>query len=162
MRAQFTVEEEDRWERRQAMSDEFKSPFVPGARVAISDFHGDNYREGFVEKVFKTGNFTLRGSAQQWRPSYFRPLGEGPLRWSASQTGKHMRFSSRNLKIWNSETEAEITEHRAFMAREHKRRELCDRLSSIPDDALTDALLAQIEAALPAKEALIVNAGRER
>jgi hypothetical protein len=130
------------------------SPFVPGARVAISDFHGDNYREAFVEKVYKNGNFTLRDSTRQWRPSSWMPHGEDRPRWSASERGERMRFSRRNLKIWDSTTDAEITEARAFAARLHKRRELRDRLASIPDAALTDAMLAQIEAALPAKEAV--------
>lgn len=61
-----------------------KHLFVPGARVAIRDKHGDGYREAFVDKVYKNGNFTLR--SQQWRP--WRPGAHDDGRWCAHETGE--------------------------------------------------------------------------
>lgn len=81
------------------------SPFVPGARVAIEcRWSTKNFTEGFIDRVYKTGNFTLRGSSQQWRP--WRRQGD----WRARQTGADRRFSNpQNLRIWNDATNAEIT-----------------------------------------------------
>jgi hypothetical protein len=55
------------------MPDERISPFVPGARIALYDIHF-GWREAFVAKVYKNGNFTIDGdkSNHQYRPSSSR------------------------------------------------------------------------------------------
>lgn len=82
-------------------------PFVPGARVAIHDRFGDGMREGFVEKVYKTGNFTLRGSSQQWRP--WDCSWSQEKRWSATSTGSS-GWDRRRLDLWDETTDKEISD----------------------------------------------------
>ena len=125
-----------------------ESPFIPGARVAImssSVYHAD-VREAFVDKVHKSGNFTLRGSRQQWRPW-------GPstyqTEWRAIETGEG--YSKRKLVIWDDSTDAKIQEQKAEIKRNQRCHEIRDRVSSLSFDSVTDAMLDQIKAALPAQ-----------
>jgi hypothetical protein len=86
-----------------------ESPFVAGARVAIEvegGYHAPTgYKEAFVDKAFKTGRFTLRGSAQQWRP--YEPAGYTPY-WNASQTGNHGYRMGGRLRIWDDAANTEM------------------------------------------------------
>lgn len=79
--------------------------FKPGTRVAVNSrwSDGDLY-EGFVDKLYKSGRFTLRGSAQQWKA--YRDNGEP---WQAMETGSGRH--RRTLRIWTDETDAEIKAH---------------------------------------------------
>ena len=75
---------------------ELVSPFVVGARVAVQHGRSDEYTGGFIEKVYKNGNFTLRGDTskppRQWRPSHYRGYGEGrPIQWSVRWEAAHGR-----------------------------------------------------------------------
>ena len=87
------------------------SPFQPGVEVAIQIQGGwrapYSFRRGRVAKVHKTGNFTLEGSPQQWRPyapSTYEPFwragargaGDGVL-WIVDDTTK-ARISEQNLR----------------------------------------------------------------
>jgi hypothetical protein len=125
------------------MSTEETNPFVPGARVAISD-GWDNWHEGFVEKVHKTGRFTLKdGKGQQWRPvsyrdSYWRAFKTGVVGWDRS-----------SLRIWDDAADAEIKEIFAAQARRNRHVELRKRFDRVGADDLTDAMLDQISDALP-------------
>ncbi len=124
-----------------------ENPFVVGARVAIrtAGWGAASYREAFVEKVYKGGNFTLRGAGtQQWRPR--NSFG----RWSASKTGTD-RWSRELLVIWDGNTDKEAGEARAHTARMARLNRIRARLGGI--DEATDAMLDAIEAALPAKGA---------
>lgn len=120
-----------------------QSPFVTGTRVAISN-GWDNWHEGEIEKVYKTGRFTLKGCTKQWRPS--SPLGESGY-WRAHPTGGD-NWSRTYLRIWDERADAEIKEIFAAQARKNRRRKLHDLLGAIHDGNLTDAMLDQIEAAV--------------
>lgn len=124
------------------MTDNPTSPFVPGARVAIDDRWG-NCREAFVEKVYKNGNFTLRGDnwRQQWRP---RRSGH---EWSATPTGADP-WTRTKLRIWDAMVDAEISAKIALAKRKTRREAILDAIRRLPDDRLTDAMLDAIEAAL--------------
>lgn len=122
---------------------ETANPFLPGARVAIKIRHSDGYAEGFVGKVYKTGRFTLRGSARQWRPerpSQYREF------WSAVQTGES--YYRNYLKIWDDTTDAEIRSERSKAIRQNKWLKLIDRIKSIRFEQITDELVSEVEAAI--------------
>lgn len=111
------------------------SPFVPGARVAVRyGYHGD-WREAFVDKVYKTRRFTLRGSSQQWRPTY---------QGGALETGTK-GYSRGEVRIWSPEMDAAMDD----AARRRRLGTLRDRIVRAPAELFTDAMLDAIEAALP-------------
>ena len=119
--------------------------FKPGVRVAIRDrYH--SYTEGFVDKVYKTGNFTLKGSTQQWRPRM------DDRRATETVNG----WNQRSLVIWDAENDAEISANIAHQNRKQRFEKIKDRLHRMAPSAVTDAMLDQIEAAL----ALVVTAGQ--
>lgn len=88
--------------------DGLKSPFVPDTVVAIRVAAGGfgrapfGYKRGTVSKVYKSGNFTLEGSPQQWRP--LEPSSYEPF-WRALQTGNG---SHGELRIWDDASDADI------------------------------------------------------
>lgn len=111
------------------------SPFVPGARVAIRYGYYGEWREAFVDKVYKTGRFTLRGSSQQWRPTDHG---------RAIQTGA--KGDGRGeARIWSPEIDAAIDN----AARRRRLGVLRDRIARARVESFTDAMLDAIEAALP-------------
>ena len=87
------------------------NPFVPGVRVAIESNAGfgtpTGYKQAFVDKVYKTGRFTLQGSTQQWLP---HSPGGSTSYWSASQTGPRGYSGRDKLRIWDDANNAEICE----------------------------------------------------
>lgn len=124
------------------------SPFVPGARVAIHDgWH--NWREGFVEKAHKTGRFTLKGNSQQWRPEEPSRSEFGYKYWRAYKAGDQ-RWDRTTLRIWDDAADAEIKEHLAAQERRRRHIQLRGRFDRVCEGELTDTMLDQIEAALPA------------
>lgn len=121
-------------------------PFKPGTRVAVRNNHNRGYKENFVEKLHKTGRFTLRGSSQQykaWRNSYDKT-------WSAVSTGDSWYYS--NIKIWDETTDAEIAEANAKEARLLRWSNLRSAIDRMSSNEITDAMCEAIEAALPKKE----------
>jgi hypothetical protein len=130
------------------------SPFVVGARVALQEGFTDSYTEQFVEKVYKNGNFTLRGRDQQWRPHCWNGYGEDKVSWSASKTGKGLGYARASVKIWDETTDAEIREKIDAQRRRTRLREIQERVNRLRDREVTDELLNQIEAALPSSAPL--------
>ena len=133
------------------MSDE-QSPFVPGARVALLHGYSGNYIERFVDKVYKTGRFTLKGDTskppQQWRPSTWRVFGRGDkTEWTASRTGETGYMRSQ-LKIWNEDTDKEISEKIAQSRRRDLHSRIVDQIQKIPSDKLTDLMLVKLQEAI--------------
>src|SRR5882672_11996887 len=122
------------------------SPFKPGARVAIQKRHGEGYTEAFVEKSYKNGNFTLKGSIQQWKPS--APWGTQP--WRAHRTGRDI-WDRSYLMHWNEQTDAEIAAATNLAKRRIRKDKLLSRLGHMDPDILTDTMLDQIAAALGEK-----------
>jgi hypothetical protein len=129
--------------REKTMADLTNSPFVPGLRVAITD-GWDNWHEDFVEKVHKTGRFTLKGTPhRQWRPSH----ASWSDHWRADPSGADS-WTRTWLRPWDEKADADIKEIFAKQARRKRRKSLADALARIPDDNLTDAMLDQIAAAV--------------
>lgn len=83
------------------------NPFIVGAHVAIQVQGGwrapVSFKSAVVAKVFKSGNFTLEGSPQQWKP--YLPSGYQNY-WRAGETGA----GNQTLRIWDDTTNAEIVE----------------------------------------------------
>lgn len=129
------------------MTDE--NPFVPGARVAVRSRYGDDMTEAFVDKVRKNGNFTLRGSTQQWRPWC---NGYGDRTWGASETCRD--YSRRSLRIWDETTDAEIRSRIAATQLKTRWYKLQDKVRRIQNPSVD--LCDQIETAMSAFE------GREK
>lgn len=124
------------------------SPFVPGARVAIvTGRHEPTYREGFVEKVHKNGNFTLKGDAnrQQYRPS--RSCFSDDKSWSANATGERS-WNASHIEIWNEATDKKIAEGIARTSRRTRLRHLQHAFERVKVENATDAMLDAIELAL--------------
>lgn len=118
-----------------------KSPFVPGARVAVRYGLNSEWREDFVDKVYKAGRFTLRGSKKQWRPHR-----DG----SASMAGGGWGYIE--ARIWNAEIESEIREAMDLSNRRRRLYDIQDRIRSARAEWFTDAQIDAIEAALPEKK----------
>lgn len=137
------------------MTDEFTSPFVPGSRVAVQSGYTNDWREDFVDKVYKTGRFTLRSDQSkppsQWRPNSYRSFSangekERPLRWTAHKTGE--RWNRSHLKLWDDEADKEISEAIAETGRKTRWRRLNEKLNKLRGGEITDAFLDKIEEAL--------------
>ena len=118
-------------------------PFVPGARVAIYD-RWDNNRvtEGFVDKVYKTGNFTLCGDKQQWSP--YRAGSDDRPKWRAVETSGG--YSRRRLDLWDETADAEITAKVEASKARDRWRKLIVRIERVkePTAALCDAVEAAV------------------
>lgn len=126
-------------------------PFKPGTRVAIRFGYNDkNYRECFVDKVHKTGHFTLQGDTQRWRPSLNGGWGGQPPRWTADKTGDD-HWSRQTVFLWDETTDKEITEGIAKQKRRDRLYALQKQIERLRPDDITDEALTAIEAALPAK-----------
>lgn len=124
-------------------------PFQPGTRVALRDGITDAYSEAFVEKVYKNGNFTLRGNRQQWRPhSEWRKLGDPSAgkKWIADST--YRGYHRDRVLLWDAETDNEIQEHIARTQRSKRLSRLQDTFRYFRVGDVTDAMLDQIEALL--------------
>ena len=121
---------------------ETASPFVPGARVAVTERFGNAMTEAFVEKVYKSGNFTLRGSNQQWKP--WKSTWSNEPRWSAVETGSG--YSRRRLDLWDETTDAEITEKIETERTRQRWRALRVKIEAVrnPTPAFCDALEAAL------------------
>ena len=119
-----------------------KSPFVAGARVAVRYGYNSEWREDFVDKVYKTGRFTLRGSKKQWRPYRDGTAGmAGDRRWSSAEA-----------RIWNAEIESEIRAATDLSNRRRRLYAIQDRIRIARAEWFTNAQLDAIEAALPEKK----------
>jgi hypothetical protein len=121
-----------------------ENPFVPGTRVAVSSRWDEDITEGFVEKVYKSGNFTLRGSKQQWRSWQQHNYGEGPGRWSAIQTGGG--YTRRRLDLWDETTDTEIREKIEARQTKQRWRNIRAKIDNMREP--TAAMCAALEAAL--------------
>lgn len=127
----------------------WKSPFVAGARVAVESRYAGGYREAFVDRVYKNGNFTLKGddSRQQWRPNSWREYGTDNIRHSAHQTGRGS-WSTGSLEIWDAETDAKIGAGVALQKRRVRLAAVARVVAGLRAEDITDEMLAKIEAAL--------------
>jgi hypothetical protein len=128
-----------------AMSD--ISPFKEGARVAIyigDRYSVNGYRTDCVEKVHKSGRFTLKSDPkQQWRP--IKPYSIRNY-WTADQTGDHGWSGGGSLRIWDDASHAEITTAIDTYNRYHKFRKLCQQLSVQRfSNLVTDEVLDQLQ-----------------
>lgn len=123
------------------------SPFKSGARCALR--HGENYTEVFVDRVHKSGNFTLRDrGSQQWRP--FSSGWSGEARWSAHETGNHGWGGSRtSLVPWDATTDAEITAAVAEQRLTNRLYEVKKRVERLRRGDVSDSYLLALELALP-------------
>jgi hypothetical protein len=120
------------------------SPFIVGARVAMRSHDGEIWREHFVEKVYKNGNFTLRGDKQQWRAICAR-WGDDNVSWDAWRTGDHGHWDRTTLNLWGESTEA----HNRAVARRSRYYALRKRFERVHERDLTDAMLDAVEGVLP-------------
>ncbi len=121
------------------------NPFVSGARVARSTRYQDGYTEQFVDKVHKSGRFTLRGSKQQWRP--YRYGNMASVDWRATQTGEG--WTRDSLRIWDVSTDVEINAEISAASRKRRASALRLRFERVPLDQFSDPMLDAIEAVLP-------------
>jgi hypothetical protein len=112
-------------------------PFVPGARVAVSIRFSDEVRESFVDKVYKSGNFTLRGSNQQWRPWC---SDWSDKRWHATATGSG--WDRGSLQLWDETTDAEISARVAATNLKNRWRAIRQKVDNLktPTIELCDAI----------------------
>ena len=133
-------------------------PFVPGARVAVSEKYSDNrlltkksaayVTESFVEKVYKSGNFTLRGSKQQWSPWQST---WGDKRWSAIETGSG--YHRRRLDLWDETTDREIKDKIDEQNVKRRWRDIRSKIDNTkePTAALCDAVEAALALSRPSR-----------
>jgi hypothetical protein len=123
--------------------------FKPGDRVAVqtggrfSSVH--QWREDFVLKVYKNGNFVLKSApTQQWRP------------WTAAhETIPHARMTGDgnyhgNLKLWTPEADAEIKADIAETQRRQRWSNIESSLYRLPYASVSDESLELFERAINA------------
>lgn len=120
------------------------SKFVEGMRVAkVSGFSGHSHTEAFVEKVYKNGNFTLKGDAdkQQWKP--YRS-GE-----YAQRTGETSRYAT-TVEIWDALFDEELAKKEVRKAKDIRANVVSDALRTILQNNqvrhMSDELLTELEA----------------
>lgn len=107
------------------MADE-AHPFVPGTKVAITHRYG-GIDAAVVSKVYKTGNFTLAGMRQQWRPT----KSWGGTGWEAVETGGG--YTRSTLHVWTEADDAAIEQTkrtREAQALVENLRRYLDRISA--------------------------------
>lgn len=116
--------------------------FQPGARVAIRNGHHDSWHETFVEKVYKTGHFTLLGNPQRYRPYSY-----DAVRWYGSPT-RNDGWNRTSVQFWNAATDKEISESIAGQALTDRLASVRKRLERVHEKDVTMEMLAAIEALL--------------
>lgn len=131
------------------MSNQVDSPFKPGARCALRC--GESYTEVFVDRVHKSGNFTLRGQgSQQWHPCQFGGwYPSDPMRWQASKTGERGGFNRESLLLWDATTDAEITSAVAEQRLANRLYAVKKRVERLRPADVSDSYLTALELALP-------------
>ena len=106
--------------------------------MAVSGRYGSGVTEAFVDKVYKNGRFTLRGSKQQWRP--WSHAWSDTTRWSATETGSG--WSRQRLDLWDETTDKELSELLEAERTKTRWRDLQAKVHDIrhPTAALCDAI----------------------
>lgn len=115
-------------------------PFKPGLRVALTIGYSETPREGFVDKVHKSGRFTLVGSVQQWRPSCYG-FAQGRVEWGAHRTGGNS-WDRSSVRVWDAESDKAIAQHALF----ERMNKVRDRIEHIKKADLTEAMVSALEA----------------
>lgn len=122
-----------------------ESTFKEGTRVAVQ--HGGRgvnpyYSEHFVEKVYKNGNFILKGDPhrKQWCP-----YGDGV---GARQTGNFSFGGRPQLKIWDETTDAEIAAANERQKRRDRMWKIKREVEHMHAEKFTDEVLEAFERAL--------------
>jgi len=124
-------------------------PFQPGARVAVDRSpRFSNYRswhEDFVLKVYKNGNFVLKGEpTQQWRAWSVVRADEVP---SAHRTGEGGRGF---LKLWTEQADREIKADIAETKRQARWSDVSIAIDRIRYERVTDETLDLFERGIAA------------
>ena len=134
------------------MSINLDHPFQPGARVAMTSGYSDIVSEHFVDKVYKTGHFTLKGSGQRYRPSSHMSFGENKhVSWTARATGKSS-WSRTTIKLWDEHTDKEITDAFNEQKKKDKLQDIRHRIDRLQARNIDMDALCKIEALLSAKK----------
>jgi len=131
--------------------DEQASPFVVGQRVALVNTGGfgpTHYGESVVEKVYKNGRFVIRGYGQ-YRPEYSHFNKE----WQGIKAGSD-RYSSPYALAWDDRVAGLVDSAKNEAVRRQRWRSIQDRIARLRfyTETTTDAMMDQIEAALPTDE----------
>lgn len=97
------------------MSDQSKSPFIPGLKLAVVRYNPRRNVSStpvVIDKVFKTGHFTIvnsHGSRTIYRPECSRFRDE--FKWIAVRTGKYVG-NGYHLEPWTDAIDAELAAER--------------------------------------------------
>lgn len=121
-------------------------PFKPGTRVAVSEGrYTGGYREAFVDRVYKTGRFTLVGDPdrKQWTARKWSGFGSGPAIWQASGSSY-----SGSLKIWDETTDAEITAANGMRDQQRAATAAAHAVAMLPQRELSLKTIALLNAAV--------------
>jgi hypothetical protein len=122
---------------------EINHPFVPNARVAIIS-NSDEVKEARVGKLYKSGNFVLEGSTQQYRPY----KGRYDKWWRARPTGEFGYSRRESVWIWDEGSDADI--HRMIETSKLSRRfnKVRDRFYRMAFNGVTAEALDAIESGI--------------
>lgn len=114
--------------------------FIAGMRVAkVSGFSGHSCQEAFVDKVYRNGNFILKGdeTRQQWRPYW-----DGD---KARQVGETSRFAT-TVVIWDEQFDDQRAAIALRKAHVHRAHELERKVKAIRFEFLEPEQLSELEA----------------
>ncbi len=131
-------------------------PFVPGAKVAMrlgNRWGASEWQPHEVEKVFKTGRFTLKEREGQWNAYPPSHNGYGEKYWHAHRAGAS-RYNDGEVIIWNEETDQMIRDGFAELKREQRLSALQRRFERLKYTDVTDAALDAIEAEMAVSPAV--------
>lgn len=125
-------------------------PFVPGAKVAMrlgNRWGASEWQSYEVEKLFKTGRFTLKDRDGQWNACPPSQNDFGEKYWRAHRAGTS-RYNDGEVIIWNEDTDQMIREGFLELQREQRLKTLQRRFERLKYTEVTHTALDAIEAAL--------------
>lgn len=126
-----------------------ESPFVPGAKVAMrlgNRWGASEWKTFEVDKLFKSGRFTIKDRDGQWN-AYPPNPGGYEKHWHAHRAGAS-RYGDGTLYIWDESSDAMIKEGFAEYNRERRLKKLQQRFERLRYGEVTDSALDAIEAAI--------------
>jgi len=115
------------------------SKFTPGTRVAvISGFSDRSHREAFIDKVYKNGNFILKGDSnkKQWKPYW---TGD-----AAKEVGDTSRYAT-TVEVWDDAFDVLIAKKKAKTEHRRKAYDLSNRIRAMRLEFLSDEDLSALE-----------------
>jgi hypothetical protein len=125
--------------------DKTNHPFQPGVKVAVVSGYSDNFRIAEVDKLYKTGKFTLKSDdlagqpAEQWKAYQYGA-------WMAQRTGDSS-FSRLNpvVKLYDDQFKHEAEKIKTRASLNRRASAAIKKVRGTRADCLTEWQVEQLE-----------------